>query len=108
MNTKAKIEKAGLPETPARPPLPDFRADPALALYRPALERRMARANSFEKRLAGSSSLADFASAHEWYGLHRRNGGGWVFREFAPNATRLWLVGDATRWERLEKALSKR
>ena len=82
-----------------KPPLPAFTADPFLAPFLPAVERRLARANALERKLAGSGTLADFASAHEWYGLHRVRGG-WVFREHAPNATALWLVGDFSGWER--------
>lgn len=68
--------------------------------FLPAVERREARSAALGRRLAGSGSLADFASAHEWFGLHRGSGGGWVFREHAPNATRMWLVGDFSGWRR--------
>ena len=47
----------------------------------------------------GKSPLADWASAHEYYGLHRKPRGGWVFREWAPNATSMWLVGDFSNWQ---------
>ena len=47
---------------------------------------------------SGKCSLADWASAHEYYGLHRKTGG-WVFREWAPNATSMWLVGDFSKWK---------
>ena len=46
----------------------------------------------------GAESLADWAQAHEFYGLHRTKGG-WVFREWAPNATSMWLVGDFSGWK---------
>ncbi len=46
----------------------------------------------------GKISLADWASAHEFYGLHRVRGG-WVFREWAPHATSMWLVGDFSGWK---------
>ena len=47
----------------------------------------------------GKCSLADWASAHEYYGLHRAPRRGWVFREWAPNATSMWLVGDFSKWQ---------
>jgi len=50
------------------------------------------------KLTKGRMSLADFAAGHEHYGLHRR-GGGWVFREWAPNATAILLVGDFCGWQ---------
>lgn len=53
-----------------------------------------ARANQLT---GGKTSLADWASAHEYYGLHRTRRG-WVFREWAPHATSMWLVGDFSKW----------
>lgn len=52
-------------------------------------------------------SLEDFASGHEYFGLHfRRNE--WVFREWAPNATAIFLIGDMSKWQvRREFALEK-
>ena len=47
----------------------------------------------------GKSSLADWASAHEYYGLHKKPRSGWTFREWAPNATSMWLVGDFSKWQ---------
>jgi 1,4-alpha-glucan branching enzyme len=35
--------------------------------------------------------------AHHYFGLHRTDSG-WVFREWAPNATSMWLVGDFCGW----------
>ena len=46
----------------------------------------------------GTQKLSDWASAHEFYGLHK-TGEGWVFREWAPNATSMWLVGDFSQWK---------
>ena len=46
----------------------------------------------------GKCSLADWASAHDYYGLHRTRAG-WVFREWAPHATSMWLVGDFNGWK---------
>ncbi len=72
--------------------------DPWLQPYQAVIERRMHRAMSLERQLAqGPGSLAEFANAHEFYGLHRRNDA-WVFREWAPNATAIWLVGDFSGW----------
>ncbi len=52
-------------------------------------------------------SLEDFASGHEYFGLHfHRNE--WVFREWAPNATSIFLIGDMTGWQtRRDFALEK-
>ena len=74
-------------------------SDPYLAPHLGRLAERRKRADELEKRLTqGKISLADFASAHEYYGLHRANGG-WVFREYAPHAEKLFLVGDFSDWK---------
>ncbi|MGN1359081.1 MAG: alpha amylase C-terminal domain-containing protein [Kiritimatiellia bacterium] len=72
--------------------------DPWLRPFAAAIGRRREQAEFLARRLAaGAGSLADFASAHEFYGLHRTDRG-WVFREWAPNATQIWLVGDFSQW----------
>ena len=81
------------------PHIKHLSADTYLEPYLNSLKTRADGIEELEKRLAGSGSLADFASAHEFYGLHRTSDG-WVFRELAPNATALWLVGDFSDWER--------
>ncbi len=74
-------------------------ADPWLAPYRGELERRQLAAARMRRRLTGERmTLADFASGHEFFGLHREEAG-WVFRERAPFAESIFLVGDATDWQ---------
>ena len=51
---------------------------------------------------ASSGSLTDFANAHHYFGLHR-TADGWVFREYAPHATAITLVGDFNDWQELAK-----
>ncbi len=73
--------------------------DPYLAPYLDTIRRRSNAAEMLARRLAqGPGSLPEFACAHEYYGLHLRDNG-WIFREFAPNATGIWLVGDFSGWE---------
>ena len=81
--------------------------DPWLEPYREAIEGRTAHAKRLAKRLAGKQRLSDWASAHEYYGLHRTPKG-WVFREWAPNATAIWLVGDFSGWKCLDRFALKR
>ena len=73
--------------------------DPYLKPYEGELRSRAARADEKERALTGGMPLAEWARAHEYYGLHRRRGGGWTFREWAPNATGIWLVGDFSGWK---------
>ena len=93
---------------PPRPNVPEpFGSDPYLAPYLEIIDGRKRRAEALERRLTeGKMSLADFSSAHEYFGLHR-TAAGWVFREWAPLATGVTLIGDFSDWEiRSEYALS--
>ena len=73
--------------------------DPYLKPFEAAIRGRSQHAFDRAGELtAGKCSLADWASAHEYYGLHR-TADGWVFREWAPNATSMWLVGDFSDWK---------
>jgi 1,4-alpha-glucan branching enzyme len=72
--------------------------DPYLRPYKKTIGRRLLKAMETEFRLTrGETSLADFAAGHEYFGLHLRNDE-WVLREWAPNATRICLIGDMTNW----------
>lgn len=75
-----------------------LRDDPALLPFRAWIEGRLARLREAEARLTGGRmTIADFAAGHEYFGLHRTDDG-WVLREWAPNATRICLVGDFSGW----------
>ena len=81
-------------------PVP-LNSDPWLAPFREKLRERSRRAIATVKRLTGGkSTLAEFASGHEYFGLHFRDGE-WVFREWAPNAVRITLFGDFSDWRKL-------
>ncbi|GET33069.1 1,4-alpha-glucan branching enzyme [Prolixibacter bellariivorans] len=51
-----------------------------------------------EKELTGGKSLAEFAEGHHYFGLFRDEKG-WVLREWAPNATRIFLTGTFNDWK---------
>ena len=55
----------------------------------------------------GKRKLSDFATGHLYYGLHKL-AKGWVFREWAPNATEIYLIGDFNGWQENEKYKCKR
>ena len=82
--------------------------DPWLSPYQAAIEGRHDHALWRESELtAGKMSLVDFASGYIYYGL-QRTGNGWTFREWAPNATEIFLVGDFSNWEEQERFRLKR
>ena len=78
-----------------------YRNDPWLAPYREAIEARHAHILAVRQKLAGPRPLKDAVNNHLYYGLHR-DAEGWVFREWAPNASRIWLIGEANNWKRTE------
>ena len=72
--------------------------DEYLRPFEEAIRGRAMNAYARANQLTGGKiPLADWAAAHEYYGLHRTRRG-WVFREWAPNATSMWLVGDFSKW----------
>lgn len=83
-------------------------ADPYLEPYADHIRRRIQMADETELRLTGGkTNLADFASGHEYFGMHYRDGR-WVFREWAPNATAIYLKGDFNDWRVEERFSLKR
>jgi len=82
--------------------------DPYLRPYEPVLKRRLGRINRVGKKLTrGRISLAAFALGHEYFGLHFQKNE-WVFREWAPNASAIYLIGQMTRWrEKKDFALER-
>lgn len=85
------------------PQLAKLTDDPWLSPFKDQLQQRIDHIQYTENRLTGGTmSLDDFANAHEYYGLHFRDGK-WIFREWAPNATAIYLVGDFSNWEQRDE-----
>lgn len=73
--------------------------DPWLEPFSAAIEGRHQRVLDKERELTGGKiSLTEFASGHMYFGLHRTRKG-WVFREWAPNAKDIYLIGDFNGWQ---------
>ena len=74
--------------------------DPYLRPFEAAIRGRAKRASDRAQELTqGKCSLANWANAHNYYGLHKGEGEQWCFREWAPHATSMWLVGDFNGWK---------
>ena len=82
--------------------------DPWLQPYNEAIQGRHDMVlRKLDEITAGKQKLGDFADGHLYFGLHKTRKG-WVFREWAPNATKIYLIGDFNSWKeddayRLEK-----
>lgn len=85
-------------------------SDPYLEPYEDAIRGRHEHALWKIGQLThnGKSTLSDFANGYEYFGLHKIPRGGWIFREWAPNATDIYLVGDFNNWTEDEKYRCRR
>lgn len=64
-----------------------------------AITGRLQRAEYIEsKLLTDKKSLKDFAVGYLFYGLHKHEKS-WIIREWAPNANKIYLIGDFTHWQ---------
>ena len=73
--------------------------DPCLKPYADHIRHRILMVDETEFRLTqGITDLADFASGHEYFGMHYTDDC-WVFREWAPNATAITLKGSFNGWQ---------
>jgi 1,4-alpha-glucan branching enzyme len=93
-------DEPGQKKTAALPQI--LQNDPALFPYEKVISRRLQKIESALSRLTAEKiSLPDFASGHDYFGLHLRDNR-WVLREWAPNADRIFLIGDMTAWQEKE------
>lgn len=79
-----------------------YETDPWLEPFRTAIDKRSASIRDCEKKLRRDSEcLVDAANNHLYYGMHEECGSR-VFREWAPNASKIYLIGDFNNWKRSE------
>ena len=79
-----------------------YETDPYLMPYKEAIQARHERIMGMKRHIAGDGLLKDAVNNHMYYGLHRCDDGSWIFREWAPNATKIYLVGDFNNWKRTD------
>ncbi len=72
-------------------------ADPYLEPHKSSIEFRIGSFLDTEKRIAPDGILSAFASAHLYYGRHKK-GKNTVIREWAPNAEEIYLIGNFSEW----------
>ncbi len=85
-------------------PLNLIKNDKWLEPYKEAIEGRRQYVLDKEKSLTGNGrmSLSDFASGYLYFGLHKTDRG-WIFREWAPHATAVYLTGTFNGWQKREE-----
>ena len=107
VNKKADQKKASAAAAKVAPQVVEHigivRNDPYLEPYEQAIRGRHDHALWKIDQLTrhGKQTLSDFANGYEYFGLHRTDTG-WVFREWAPHATDIYLVGDFSSWKEQE------
>ncbi len=80
-----------------------FENDPYLSGFSTPIMGRIQRAREKEQELLGPmKSLSDFAVGYMYYGLHKKKNK-WIFREWAPNAEKIYLLGDFCEWQTREE-----
>jgi len=81
--------------------LPNFlKNDKWLEPFAPIIISRLQNAQDKEHDTLGNLSLSEFAQGHKWYGLHQENNQ-WVIRDWAPNATAIYLIGQFNNWNEM-------
>lgn len=75
-----------------------IKIDPYLAPYENDLNARINNYKTKKQELVGDGSLSDFANGYNYFGFHKVENG-WVYREWAPAADRMFLTGDFNGWD---------
>ncbi len=81
--------------------------DPYLKDYENDINLRMENYTRVRKELVGKKSLIEAARNHEYYGFHQADGG-WYYRENAPGADEMYLVGDFNGWDRFTHRMERK
>jgi 1,4-alpha-glucan branching enzyme len=84
------------------PALQLVKDDPWLAPYEPDLRERQKTYNQVKKNIEQEyGSLTEYSRAHLYFGLnYDPDKKGWWYREWAPAAYALFLIGDFNNWDR--------
>lgn len=81
--------------------------DPGLKPYESDINLRMdLYKKEKEKLLHDGKSIVEFANGADYFGFHRVEGG-WVYREWAPAADAIYLIGDMNGWDKTSLPMKK-
>ncbi len=79
--------------------------DPFLKPYISDIRLRNQNYLTTKKRLLKKGQkLSSFANGHHYFGFHKQKNG-WIYREWAPNAKTIALIGDFNQWNRTSHLL---
>lgn len=84
-----------------------FEHNPQLKNFAGDIDLRMFLYKSAKERILGKEmTLNEFANAHNYFGFHHVDGG-WVYREWAPSAYQLYLMGDFNGWNQTSHPMNR-
>lgn len=66
--------------------------------YESILNERSKKIDNITKKILADTKLENFALGWHHFGLHKTDKS-WIFREWVPNATDIYLVGDFNGWQ---------
>ena len=76
-----------------------LKIDPFLAKFEDDINLRMNCYNQKRKELVGEDGdLVAFANGHKYFGIHPTEKG-WVYREWAPAAEKMYFTGEFNNWD---------
>ena len=82
--------------------------DSALKPYENDIKLRMDLYHKTRKELLEKNKdIVNFASGADYFGFHRTNDG-WVYREWAPGAEKMYLMGDMNEWNPTSLPMTKK
>ncbi|HBF88141.1 MAG TPA: 1,4-alpha-glucan-branching enzyme [Bacteroidales bacterium] len=83
--------------------------DEGLIPYQREIERRYNLfKNKYNEFCATTMNFGDYANGYLYYGLHKTNDS-WILREWLPNASEVFLIGDFSDWKpRIEYIFTRR
>lgn len=79
-----------------------YQSDSWLDPFTGVINKRIEKSLKKELHLTNNGTLSDFAMGHYYYGLHLDKDK-WIFREWAPNAIKIFITGVFNGWREEDK-----
>ena len=75
-----------------------IKIDPYLEPHKDDLILRINNYKNKKAELCGDNKLSDFANGYNYFGFHKTENG-WIYREWAPGADKMYFTGDFNDWD---------
>ena len=84
-----------------------FKIDAQLAPYKRDLAIHIDRYNLALSDLTQDRTLVDVGNDYKYFGF-QKTANGYVFREWLPDADKVWIYGDFNGWDKISHPLEKK